>query len=92
MLKIQLEKPHTFEGKEYAELELDLEGLSGNDLISANREARSFGDNSPVIELSKTYHVAVAAKAAKVPIDLILSLPAKEFTTVTMAVQDFLLG
>jgi hypothetical protein len=32
------------------------------------------------------------AKAAKVPVDMILSLPAKDFTTVKTVVQDFLLG
>jgi len=92
MLKIEFDKPHTFEGKEYAELQLDLDNLSGRDLISAGKEARAMGDNSPVVELSKIYHAVVAAKAARVPADLILSLPVKEFTRVTMAVQDFLLG
>jgi hypothetical protein len=33
----------------------------------------------------------VAALAAKVPVDMILDLPARDFTLVTMTVQDFLL-
>ena len=31
-------KPFTFEGKEYKELDLNLEGLTGDDLISVERE------------------------------------------------------
>lgn len=92
MERIVLAKPHTYEGKEYSEIELDLESLTGQDLISASNQARVLGDNSPVPELSKTYLAVVAAKAGKVPVDLILSLPAKDFTTVTMTVQNFLLG
>jgi hypothetical protein len=89
---IKLSKPFTFEEKEYTEIKLDLESLTGRDLISAEAEARIIAGPSPVSELSKPYNAVVAAKAAKVPIDMILDLPAKEFTIVTMSVQDFLLG
>jgi hypothetical protein len=92
MERIVFAKPHIYDGKEYPEIELDLEALTGQDLISASNQTRALGDNSPVPELSKTYLALVAAKAGKVPVDLILSLPAKDFTTVTMTVQNFLLG
>lgn len=92
-MEIKLSKPFTFEGKEYAELILDLDGITGRDLIKAEAEARIIAGPAaaPVAELSKPYHAVVAAKAAGVPVDLILALPAKDFTKITMAVQDFLL-
>lgn len=82
----------TFEGKDFTELDLDLDGLTGNDLIKASRETQVLGDVTPVQELSMTYLAVVAAKAAKVNVDMILALPAGEFAKVKMIVQNFLLG
>ncbi|NPV30558.1 MAG: phage tail assembly protein [Firmicutes bacterium] len=90
MEKVVLSKPFVFEDKEYREIEMDLEGLTGRDLINAANVAKTLGDPSPVAELSKAYLAAVAARAAKVPVELITSLPAKDFTAVTLAVQNFL--
>lgn len=89
---IELSRPVVLNGQEYTKLELDLDSITGRDLIKAEVEARVIAGPSPVSELSKPYNAVVAAKAAKVPVDTILDLPAKDFTTVTMMVQDFLLG
>jgi len=91
-MNVPFSKPYDFEGKEYIELNLDLDSITGKDLISAGVESRSLGQDSSVSELSKSYLAAVAARAAKVPVDMILGLPAKDFTDVTVAVQNFLLG
>lgn len=92
MEKIILSKTYKFEEKEYSEINLDLESITGQDLISASNQARILGDPSPVPELSKTYLAVVAAKAGKVPVDFIMSLSAKDFTAITMTVQNFLLA
>lgn len=89
--KVELSKPYSFEGKEYTKLELDFDSLTGQDVINAEKEVRALGDRSPVAEFSKTYQAVMAAKAAKVPVDLIMKLPAKDFTRITILVQDFLL-
>jgi hypothetical protein len=73
------------------EIKMDLDSLTGRDLIKAEVEARIIAGPSPVSELSKPYNAVVAALAAKVPVDMILDLPARDFTLVTMTVQDFLL-
>jgi hypothetical protein len=91
-MEIKFGKIHTFEGKEYSGLVIDLDGLSGKSLVDASKEARMLGDVSPVQELSPTYLAVVAAKAAGVPVDMILSLPAKDFTKVKTEVQNFLFG
>lgn len=88
--KVPLSKPIKFEDKEYKELKLDLESLNGSDIIAASNESKLMGDTYPVSEMSKTYLAIMAAKAARVPTELILQLPAKDFTLVTMVVQDFL--
>lgn len=89
-MKITLKKPCSFEGKEYTELDLDFDSLTGQDLIDATSEARARGDKSVVIELSKMYQAVVAARAAKVLPDLIVKLPAKDFVSVTSKAQSFL--
>ena len=91
MEKIKFEKTFKFEEKEYNGLDVDLDGLTGRDLVDAEKEARLLGDVPGVSELSKMYLACVVAKASKHPHELILALPAKEFTKVTMLAQDFLL-
>lgn len=90
-MQIALSTTYTFEGKEYAELTFDFDSLTGRDVINAEKEARALGDNSPLPEFSKTYQAVLAAKAAKVPVDMIMSLNGKDFTRVTVLVQNFLL-
>ena len=80
-----------FEGKTVTELDLDLEALTGRDLLDAEREANAMLGR-PSTDLDKTYQVCVAAKAAKVVPDMILAMPAKYFAKVTSAVQSFLFG
>lgn len=87
---IILKKPFDYEGTLYTEIKLDLDSLTGKDMISAEAEARVMGDRTVMLEASKTYHMIVAAKAAKLPVDFFEQLPAKEFTRVTAHVQNFL--
>lgn len=90
-MKITLSKVVSFEGNEYKELSLDLDGLTGSDLLKAEREFVVTGGVANVPELSKGFLAIVVARAAKVPIDLIHALPAKDFSRVTIEVQNFLL-
>lgn len=87
--KVTLKKPFEFEGQTYSELVLDLDSLTGQDMIDAEAEARAAGDRSIMLETSKTYLAIVAAKAGKVPVDMLKNLPAKEFTKITAQVQSF---
>ena len=92
VITIPFRKSFSFEGKEYSELQLDLDSLTGKDVIDAESEARSMGVRAIMLESSKAYQAILAAKAAGVTVDLIQALPAKEFSTVTGEVQGFLLG
>ena len=87
-----MSKPITINDKEYTELKLRFDDLTGRDLIKANAEAATLGSNSPVNEFNKAYLAAVAAKAAKLKTDDILDLPALDFTNVTLVTQNFLFG
>lgn len=88
--KIKLATPITWEDIEYDAIFLNLDELTGNDLLQAEKEYATEGGTAPVAELNKGYLSIVAAKAAKVPVELIRALPAKEFSKVTLMVQNFL--
>ena len=90
-MKINLKKPVTFESKEYTEVNAEFDNLTGQDLIDATNEARARGDQSVLVELSKLYQAIVAAKAAKVPVDMVIGLGGKDFVAITKAAQSFLL-
>jgi len=80
-------------GAEISALSLDLESLSGDDLIEleASYRALNRGKYIPVPNIETGFQCLVAAFAAKVNPKEISALPAKDFTKVCEAVRDFLL-
>lgn len=93
MPTIELKKPIEHEGQTVNEIELDLDGLTGEDLIQAESEhSMMTGGVTSVPELSKSYLMHVAARAAGLPVETIRGLGARDVTQVTMEVQNFLLG
>mgnify|MGYP000970477309 CR=1 FL=1 len=91
-MKIKISKQIMINGAETDEIELYFDKLVGADLIAASRESEILGDKALVPELSKQYLAVVAAKASGLTVDDIMRLPAKDFTTITLAVQNFLLS
>lgn len=87
----KLSKSVTAEDKEYSELDLNFDALTGEDLENAYQEFIASGYNANVVELSKPYLAMVVAKAAKVPAFVIRKLSAKDYTKVTVKAQNFLL-
>lgn len=88
---IEFSKPHTFEGKEYKNVDLSgLEELNGSDLIDADQELIASGKQAMVNELSLPYLVIIAAKACKQPEHFFLGLPAKDLIRVKNTVMGFL--
>lgn len=93
--KVIFNKPFHFEGKDYTEIELNLEALTGNDLEKAevqftNMDAQ-IAAQTPMKEMSKGFQAIIAAKAAKQPIEFIRALPMNEYAKVTSRVMVFLL-
>lgn len=94
MIEIQLSQAIALsEGEEkITTLKLDMDKLTGWDAIRAEKEARKGNPAMTVPVLSTVYQVHMAAKAADLPADVIYGLKAVDFTTLTMEVQNFLLG
>lgn len=91
----KLKKPVTFEEVNYEALTLDFDKLTGNDILSAETQYRveqPDASNVLVKELTKAYQAYVVARAADVPVELVRSLSANDFTRLTVQAQSFLLG
>ncbi|WP_449602457.1 phage tail assembly protein [Paenibacillus sp. Marseille-Q9583] len=86
-------KPFIFEGQETKEVTLDFDNLSGNDIISCDRQYRAEqrGGISLAPEMDKAYLAYVVAKAAGVHVELIRTAKAKDFTALTLRARNFLL-
>ena len=89
---IKLSKPHNFEGAEYTEIDMDLDSLTGNDIEEAQRLVTLEKKGGSVMpEFNKAYCAQIAAQSSKQPVELIRSLPVRDYNKVTSEVQDFLL-
>ena len=90
-MRVDFKKPFEFEGKTFDGLELDLDALTGQDLIDAEREASAI-IGRPAVDIDKTYQACIAAKASGTVVDMLIKLPAREFSKITSEVQLFLLA
>lgn len=85
-------KPFKWEGKEHKEIEFDFGGLTGNDALSIETEMEQNNEYPLAPEVSKSYQLRMAARAGKVPSDLIAGLPLQDFNKITNAARNFLVG
>lgn len=88
---VKLRKPFTYKGVEYREINLNLEGLTGADIVRVETELTAQGKIVVSGDFSKVYLSRVAAKAAKLPVEELEKLDARDFTKLTNEVQAFLL-
>ena len=85
---INLTKPLKYKDAELTELDLNLEALTGQDLIDIEDEQRASGQT--VNLYSQSYFLAIAAKALHIPSPVLKDLPLKDFIKLTNAVLLFL--
>lgn len=86
-------RPFKFEGEPVESLTLDFDSLSGDDILSVNRQYQA-ESNQPAgwsLEMDKEYQAYIVAKAAGVHVGLIKAAPAKDFTKLTLRARNFLL-
>ena len=93
IMKIKLSKKIKFNDVEIREINLDFGSLTGVDICEAESNFRDrFYVPVPDANYSFAYQAAVAAKASKLPYELILELNHRDFSAVTGATKGFLLG
>ena len=85
---INLTKKIFYDGKEYEELNMDLDGLRCQDLLVAENSARVIDKDK--FQLWGTRHIMqILALACHVPISIIYELSAKDFMRMQSAVINF---
>lgn len=77
--------------KKVKEIELDFSSLRGIDLLDAEKEVRTFGDDTPMLMFSMRYQAALVARLTPLTYDDVLSLNGKDFTALTNEVASFLM-
>lgn len=90
--KIQLVKPVTFNNELITEINLNLDALTGADLIEVERQfitANAINEAVQIKEYSKEYQVMVAARASGLPVSFYEQLGGRDFSQVTTKVQYF---
>ena len=88
-MKIILSHPVQYKDSQLDSLELDLDSLTGNDLIAIEDSLRASGS---VNLFSQSYFAAIAARSAHIPVEVLKALPVRDFMKVTSEVINFLGG
>lgn len=88
---IVFNKPYTFEGTEYKEIDLSgIENLSTKDLAKADQTFVSTGQVAVMNEMSTGYACILASEVTHKPIEFFEGLPAKEGIKVKTVISNFL--
>ena len=91
-MKINLKKAINFKGNEINTLDLDLNALTGDDLIAVETQVlQEKGTNAlQTLSMSRVYAIRVAAKALHMPVEILRQMGARDFSKVVNEVQTFL--
>lgn len=90
-MKIDLSKAYNFNGKEYTFLNLNVEEMTGKDLLQCEREFKARSkDTGAIKELEDSWALTVAAKAAGMKYGDFLPLSAVDYLKVVGQIKLFL--
>lgn len=91
-MKFILGKPIKHKGEYLKEIDIPLDELSGSDLLAVEADMQRAAEIAIMIDYSKVYLLRVAARAAKIPFEVMKGLSARDFTLLTTKVSGFLMG
>lgn len=89
---IKLSKEYTWEGKTYNEFKMDFDKLTGQDMLNIEKEMSEKGEFSLSPEVSPSYCVRIAARAAGVAFDVLANLPMQDFNRIRNIARNFMMG
>lgn len=90
MTKVKLSKPVNLDGQKIEEINLDLDSLTGADVIAINKQLKAKGERFNVLDQETL--TEVAAKASNMIPEDLQKLSMFDFTEVNGHVQLFLMG
>lgn len=86
-MQIKLHKPLTYHDAELDTLDIDLDGLTGNDMIDAESNVRRAYPGSPLY--GARHIAAIASKASHIPAEVITGMNARDFLRLQGEIMDF---
>ena len=90
-MKIKLKRAIMHKGQELEVLDMPLEELTGNDLIETEKQIVQSGEAVVVTDFSRPYLIAIAARAAHIPVETLKFMDARDFTRIAGEVRNFLI-
>lgn len=89
----KLSRPFPVNGKEVAELEYDLDSLTGEDIIQVNTDLTKMQYVAPVKETDEIYNLGLFAIATREGLSLhdLRKLPARDVKNINTLVMNFFL-
>ena len=87
---IKLRKGVMFNGNEIKELDLDLDALTPQDIIDAEKEVMMSSNIPVVLDFNRDFCITIAAKCSHMPADTLKSMNVKDFNKIVSKVRDFL--
>ena len=92
-LVMKLDKPFTFEGQTYTEVDLSgMEDMTTADLCAVGKIMAKQGMVTPMPEVTVDYAMYMAARASGKPVEFFKGLPPKEGIALKNMVTGFLYG
>lgn len=92
-MKIDLIKPITIDGTKMEKIDLDLDGLTGEEIMKIDLELRTEGHSRGMDDVfNQNILLKIASKASGILTDDLKKLHAPDFIEVTFSVRNFLLG
>lgn len=91
-MEIKLQKPLQKDGQAVDKLSVNIENLTGNDIMNVEKELALRGNTSPNPLFSTEGLAIIAAKASGQIAEDIFNLCAPDFLMVTNSVSNFLFG
>ena len=90
-MKVKLSQTYNFGGKEFDELDIDIEEMTGKDIITCERDFKSrIKEAGAVKELEDSWAITLAAKSVGVKYGDLLNLVAIDYLKVVNGVKRFL--
>lgn len=87
---IELTSPFNYRDSDLTSIELDLEHLTGQDLIDIEAMMRAGGNTRNIFDMSQESLIAIAGKASHINPEELKNLAAPDFIKITGAVLTFL--
>lgn len=91
-IRIELDKPIKFQGKDLDVIEIKVDELTGRDMMNARNIAVAKGDQAAELPISMAYRLAVVQVATGIPYDTLLEMSASSFNLLMRETMSFTVG